>query len=223
MYISILLAFLTFLILGIFFNFLLFTKEKSEQKNEKFLSSERFIVFIIEILVAVIGFGVTLSITNSYEHQVKREKAIHMLNQTIEYTDSQISREQAYLVMFDDGEIEGKSLVNASIIVVDYYNNILSNEVVLENASMHTYGEILKYLEWVEQHDKAAKEATEDSKIRSEMYWRYCYLKKARDMMVICSDEISGDISPKEAYEKRKEIKEAKVNGYECIMPYSRD
>ena len=43
---------------GIFFNFILFRQDRDERKSRWFFTSERLLLFVVEILIAVIGFGV---------------------------------------------------------------------------------------------------------------------------------------------------------------------
>lgn len=199
--------FFVFILLGVGFNFFLFRQEQERKENSRFLTSERLIVFIIEILIAVIGFGVTLAITNTNELAMEEEKAIRMLEQTVEYTDGQISRDKSYLNMYNKGEIKSDTLIKSSVISIDYYKNVLSNDVVLQNANMNTYGEIMRYLEWIEYYDDSAKAETDDSKIYSKMYNRYTYLEKVNELLAVCCDEMSGEISAGEAAELCKEIK----------------
>ena len=110
MYTKIIVLFALFLIAGIGANFFLFYQEKTNKKSNKFITSERLFVFIIEILIAVIGFGVTLAFTNANELQLEKEKAICMIEQTIEFTDSQITREKNYLNMYKEEKIEAKAI-----------------------------------------------------------------------------------------------------------------
>lgn len=206
MYTKIIILFALFLIAGIGANFFLFYQEKTNKKSNKFITSERLFVFIIEILIAVIGFGVTLAFTNANELQLEKEKAICMLDQTIEFTDSQITREKNYLNMYKEEKIEAKALQLSNVISLDYYDNILSNEVILQNANMNTYGEIMKYMEWIEYYDSTAKTAEGDA-IYSKLYNRYSNMKKVSELLTVCRDEMRGDITSEEALELCKEIK----------------
>ena len=206
MYTKIIILFALFLIAGIGANFFLFYQEKTNKKSNKFITSERLFVFIIEILIAVIGFGVTLAFTNANELQLEKEKAICMIEQTIEFTDSQITREKNYLNMYKEEKIEAKALQLSNVISLDYYDNILSNEVILQNANMNTYGEIMRYMEWIEYYDSTAKTAEGDA-IYSQLYNRYANMKKVSELLTVCRDEMRGDITPEEAMELCKEIK----------------
>lgn len=206
MYTKIIVLFALFLIAGIGANFFLFYQEKTNKKSNKFITSERLFVFIIEILIAVIGFGVTLAFTNANELQLEKEKAICMIEQTIEFTDSQITREKNYLNMYKEEKIEAKALQLSNVISLDYYDNILSNEVILQNANMNTYGEIMRYMEWIEYYDSTAKTAEGDA-IYSKLYNRYANMKKVSELLTVCRDEMRGDITPEEALELCKEIK----------------
>lgn len=206
MYTKIIILFALFLIAGIGANFFLFYQEKTNKKSNKFITSERLFVFIIEILIAVIGFGVTLAFTNANELQLEKEKAICMIEQTIEFTDSQITREKNYLNMYKEEKIEAKALQLSNVISLDYYDNILSNEVILQNANMNTYGEIMRYMEWIEYYDSTAKTAEGDA-IYSKLYNRYANMKKVSELLTVCRDEMRGDITSEEAMELCKEIK----------------
>ena len=206
MYTKIIILFALFLIAGIGANFFLFYQEKTNKKSNKFITSERLFVFIIEILIAVIGFGVTLAFTNANELQLEKEKAICMIEQTIEFTDSQITREKNYLNMYKEEKIEAKALQLSNVISLDYYDNILSNEVILQNANMNTYGDIMRYMEWIEYYDSTAKTAEGDA-IYSKLYNRYANMKKVSELLTVCRDEMRGDITPEEALELCKEIK----------------
>lgn len=206
MYTKIIILFALFLIAGISANFFLFYQEKTNKKSNKFITSERLFVFIIEILIAVIGFGVTLAFTNANELQLEKEKAICMIEQTIEFTDSQITREKNYLNMYKEEKIEAKALQLSNVISLDYYDNILSNEVILQNANMNTYGEIMRYMEWIEYYDSTAKTAEGDA-IYSQLYNRYANMKKVSELLTVCRDEMRGDITSEEAMELCKEIK----------------
>lgn len=206
MYTKIIILFALFLIAGIGANFFLFYQEKTNKKSNKFITSERLFVFIIEILIAVIGFGVTLAFTNANELQLEKEKAICMIEQTIEFTDSQITREKNYLNMYKEEKIEAKALQLSNVISLDYYDNILSNEVILQNANMNTYGEIMRYMEWIEYYDSTAKTAEGDA-IYSKLYNRYSNMKKVSELLTVCRDEMRGDITSEEAMELCKEIK----------------
>ena len=206
MYTKIIVLFALFLIAGIGANFFLFYQEKTNKKSNKFITSERLFVFIIEILIAVIGFGVTLAFTNANELQLEKEKAICMIEQTIEFTDNQITREKKYLNMYKAEEINDKSLKLSNVISLEYYDNILSNEVILQNANMNTYGEIMRYMEWIEYYDSTAKTAEGDA-IYSKLYNRYSNMKKVSELLTVCRDEMRGDITSEEAMELCKEIK----------------
>ena len=206
MYSSLLILFAIFLFAGIYINYRLFEQDQGKKKNTKFFSSERFLVFTIEILIAVIGFGVTLYITNANERQVEKDKAAQMVSQVIEFTDREITRERSYLNMYNKGTISVESLRISNLINLDYYNNILSTEVVLQNANMNTYGDIMSYLSWIEQQSNAASTA-DDTHVYSHMYRRYKHLKVVRDLLEVCHDELTGEITSDEAKQRCHDIK----------------
>ncbi len=238
MYWMVWVCFAVFLIAGVVFNFVLYYQDKHHEQNSSFITSERLLIFVVEIVIAVIGFGVTLSITNANERAIEKEKAVQMLTQTIQYTDRQISDERSYLKMHSKGEIDDRKLFNSNVISLTYYENILSNEVILQNANMNTYGDIMRYLLWIENSNERAEaalakaeaapeqdaQAAEDgtqkkstTEVYNQMYWRCAYLRKARDLLSVCCDELEGDMTAKEASEMRKQIADLPLRGYECI------
>jgi len=206
MYSNLFLPFSVFILLGISMNYYLFKQDQGKKKTKGFFTSERFFVFTIEILIAVIGFGITLSITNANERQMEKETASQMISQVIEFTDRQIERERSYLNMYKKETLTAEGLRVSNRINLDYYNNILSTDVVLQNANMNTYGDIMTYLLWIEQRDDLARDA-EGDRIYNYMVQRYNHLKKLREFLVICHDELTGNISAEEAKQRCRDIK----------------
>ena len=206
MYIKILLLFLPFLAFGIWFTFCLFDQDVHNKKSTRFIGSERLLVFFIEIVIAVIGFGITLAITNMNERQLQKEQSVHMLQQTIEYTDRQLEMDRKYLVSHNKESISDLKLRASDVISMEFYYNILSDETILQNANMNTYGELMRYMKWVEYHDQRAKEV-EGSQVYTYLYQRYDKLQKARDLMQICCDEMKGTITAKQAADLVHDVK----------------
>lgn len=206
MYIQFIALFAAFLLGGLLGTYYLFKQEKNGKKSNHFLLSEKLFVFVIEIIIAVLGFGITLSITNANERQVEKDKAIQMLEQTIEYTDKQLAKERSYLNGYKDGEYTDKQMLASNVISLDYYRNVLSNEVILQNANMNTYGELMTYLIWVEHYDDNAK-AEDCDDLYQQMFRRYKYLGKFRELLEVCYDELSEKISAEEAKDRVYVIK----------------
>lgn len=109
--------------------------------------------------------------------------------------------------MYKEEEINMNSLLLSSVISMDYYDNVLSNEVLLQNANMNTYGEIMRYLSYVEYYDDSAKTEEDESKAYSKMYNRCSNMEKVKELLTVCCDEMSGEITAEEAAELCKEIK----------------
>lgn len=218
MYRSLFLLFALFFLVGILINYYLFKQDRENKKNRKFFTSERFLIFTIEILIAVIGFGATLSITNYNERQMEKDKAIQMIGQVIDYTDRQIARERSYLNMYKKGSISANKLRVSNLISLDYYDNVLSNDVVLQNANMNTYGDMMTYLLWIEQRADFAREAEGES-IYNYMVQRYNHLKTFRELLVVCYDELSGAITSEEAKQRCHDIKYPDSNTDNATTP----
>lgn len=206
MYTNLTILFSVVLLLGFLLNYLLFRQDKKEEKSTSFFTSERFVIFIVEILIAVIGFGATLAVTNANEREMEKEKAAQMLGQIIEYMDSQVDDEHDYLVMYDDGELTAKGLLVSSVVNTEYYESVLTNELILQNVNMKIHGEVMRYLTWGEQATARAKEATDDKGIRRQMWLRYAYHLKMRNHLQVSYDELTGAITADEAEERRAEI-----------------
>ena len=164
------------------------------------------LVFVIEIVIAVIGFGATLFITNTYERQIEKDKALRMMEQVITFTEEQVADERAYLQMYDREEISAKKFLNSSVANTDYYESILTSELILQNADMHIHGEIMPYLTWIDQATTRAREATEDKDVRTQMYWRYAYFVKVLNLLRVSYNELNESITQEEALEECNRI-----------------
>ncbi len=207
--------FLGFFIIGIFFNFFLFSRERKGTGENKFITSERLIVFLVEILIAVVGFGITLNITNDNEKRIEKDTAIQMLEQTIEYTSNEIETESQYLEMIEAQNIEIQVFLDSSVINTNYYNTILSNEYILQNVNMSTYGYCMDYLVRIETFNERAKAATDRDAMYDDMRWRCQFLKKLRDLLIVCHEELSDEITAEEAIAKCKAIDDEGLSTYE--------
>ena len=64
------------------------------------MTSERLILFFIEILVGVIGFGATLNYANDNDSKIEKNKAVTMIELAVEYTDFQVDEESIYWNMY---------------------------------------------------------------------------------------------------------------------------
>lgn len=196
---------LTFI--GIMFNFILFRQDRDEKKSRWFFTSERLLLFVVEILIAVIGFGITLNVTNNNERQIEKENALQMMEQTISYMDKQIKDERDYLRMYNDEELTAKGLLLSSVVNTEYYESILTNELILQNANMNIQGDIMRYLVWIEQKSERAKEAEDEDEMYRQMYSRYGCFIKVRNLLQVSYDQLNGTITEEEVTEKWKEIR----------------
>ena len=195
-----------FILVGVLFNYLLYRQDRKKDKDIRFITSERLLLFGVEILVAIIGFGLTLSIANYNERQVEKENAIQMMSQVIEFTDRQLDREKNYLNMYKKGTISAKGLRNSNVISLEYYYNVLSIDTVLQNTNMNTYGDMMTYLQWIEQRNQFAREASEEH-IYTYLKQRYNHLIKFRELLSVCHDELAGIITAEEAKQNCHDIK----------------
>lgn len=198
-------AVLTFI--GIMFNFILFRQDRDEKKSRWFFTSERLLLFVVEILIAVIGFGITLNVTNNNERQIEKENALQMMEQTISYMDKQIKDERDYLRMYNNEELTAKGLLLSSVVNTEYYESILTNELILQNANMNIQGDIMRYLVWIEQKSERAKEAEDEDEMYRQMYSRYGCFIKVRNLLQVSYDQLNGTITEEEVTEKWKEIR----------------
>ncbi len=194
---------------GVFLNFLLYRQEKKDTKNKRFITSEHLVVFIIEIIVAVIGFGITLNVTNANERNIEKEQAIQMLEQTINYTETQLSSHYSYTKSYQNGEISLEELKISNVINFDYYDNILSCEAILQNVNMSTYGDLMRYLQWAKNTDERIKLTSTKEVIIAYNENRGKHILKLQKLLEICVDELKGDISNEEASAECESIRRA--------------
>lgn len=192
---------------GILCNFLLFRQDKNALKNTRFITSERLIIFIVEIFIAVIGFGVTLGITNENERNIEKEQAIQMLEQAIDYSDMQASVHNTYIAMYNNQEISLEELIVSDVINFDYYDNILASETVLQNADMKTYGDIMLFLQWAKNNDEKIKTTSDNDKQIAYIQQRGRNLLKLNCLLKTCVKELNGQISTEDASKECRSIR----------------
>lgn len=212
---EIFMIFCGFMLLGILCNLFLFVREKHPKEKEKFLTSKRLLVFIVEILIAVIGFGLTITITNINEEDVETKKAREIIAQAIEYTENEIEEEGRYLEMYSQDMMGTVVYLNSSVTNLDYYNSVMSNDVIMQNVNVVAYGYFMDYLVRVRDTDERARALTDKSAIITEMTWRCQYLKKIRDLLDVCHDEMAGGISAEEAIIRCKAVNESDLGEYQ--------
>ena len=200
-----LVAFAISLGLGIGLSFLLYKKDREHKESKFFWSSKHLAEFGLEIMIVLVGFGLTLAFTNAYERQLEKENAAHMIQQVVEFTDWQIKSERSYLNSYNKGDLTVADLRVSNGINLNYYNSILSSDIILQNVNMNTYGNIMRYLLWIEQRDELAKNA-KDEHVYTYMEQRYRELKALREYLLVCQEELQGVITAEEAKERCKEI-----------------
>lgn len=196
-------------LIGILLNLLLYKQEKHDTQNKKFITSERLIIFIIDIIIAVIGFGVTLGVTNENERNIEKEHAIQMLEQTINYTKTQLSSHYSYTKSYQNGEISLEELRISNVINFDYYDNILAYEAILKNVNMSTYGDLMRYLQWAKNTDERIFSTSNKESIIAYNESRGKHILKLQKLLETCVNELKGNISKEEASEECESIRRA--------------
>ena len=206
-----------------------YRRDRAEGKelSRNFFTSERIFVFIIEILIAFIGFGMTLAIANANERQMEKNAAIQMTEQVIAYMDREVEWEYQYLLGYDKGEMTGDMLRVSSVTNTVYYESVLTNELILKYANMDIHGEVMRFMVWADWATAQADETTDEAEIRKYLWDRYSYHLKMRNLLQVSYDEMVGEITAEEAEDKRRTIRsrtnEEEVKIYEGTPTGVRD
>ena len=202
-------GFVALIVLSVLVCYLRYCQDKKEGKevSHNFFTSERLFVFFIEIVIAFLGFGMTLTIANANERQMEKQTAVQMTEQVIAYMDSQVEREYRYLLSYDSGKMTADTLRVSSVSNTAYFDSVLTNELILQNANMTIHGDIMRYVMWADWATNKANEATEDDKIREYLWDRYAYHLKVRSLLQVSRDEMTGAITAETADDRRQDIK----------------
>lgn len=201
--IKVYLIFVASVVVGIALNWFLFYRKP----KVRFIESEELWGFILQIIIAIVGFGLTLVLSNNVEREQDKSYVVEMLEQSSDFTSNRLELSLEYIEEYQDKRStwEGFSLSNK--ITFNYYDNLFSNSQVMEYLDMNAYGHMLQYLLWAKELETMALEESNINIAFDYYKTRDEHLFKMDKIVQACCEELKGNMSKEELKEYIAEIK----------------
>lgn len=185
-------------LLGIALSFNLFRNDLENVKIKKFIKSERFLGFILQIVIAFLGFGVTIGVSNANERKIEKNHVIEMLEQSIEFTENRLRNSYEFQISYEQNDISLTEYLDSNRIPFDYYNNLFGNDLIMENINMNAYGYILQYLNWAIDTEEVAFEQEDKTSAIYYFEKRNEHLKTMDEIVQQSCKQVKGELSEEE-------------------------
>ena len=184
--------------LGIALSFNLFKNDLKNVKIKNFIKSERFLGFILQIVIAFLGFGITLGVSNKNERRIEKNHVIEMLEQSSEFTENRLQNSYEFQISYEQKDISLTEYLDSNRIPFDYYNNLFSNDLIMENINMNAYGYILQYLNWAIDTEEMAFNQTDKTNAVYYFEKRNEHLKTMDEIVQQSCKQVKGELSEEE-------------------------
>ena len=185
-------------LLGIALSFYLFRNDLKNVKIKNFIKSERFLGFILQIVIAFLGFGVTLGVSNANERRIEKKHVIEMLEQSIEFTENRLQNSYEYQISYEQNDISLTEYLDSNRIPFDYYNNLFGNDLIMENINMNAYGYILQYLNWAIDTEETAFNQKDKTDAVYYFEKRNEHLETMDEIVQQSCKQVKGELSEEE-------------------------
>lgn len=186
------------ILFGMVLSFSLFKNDLKDVKIKKFIKSERFLGFFLQIVIAFLGFGVTLGISNANERRIEKNHVIEMLEQSIEFTENRLQNSYEYQISYEQNDISIIEYLDSNRIPFDYYNNLFGNDLIMENINMNAYGYILQYLNWAIDTEETAFNQKDKEDVAYYFEKRNEHLKTMDEIVQQSCKQLKGELSKEE-------------------------
>lgn len=197
------LIFAASIVIGITLNWILFYRNP----KTRFIESEELWGFVLQIIIAIVGFGLTLVLSNQTERAQDKSYVVEMLEQSSDFTANRLALSSEYTEEYQDKRNTWEDFSLSNKITFDYYDNLFSNSQVMEYLDMNAYGHMLQYLLWAKDLETMALEES-DINIAFDYYkTRDEHLFKMDKIVQACCEELEGNMSKEELTEYIVEIK----------------
>ena len=205
---SIIVAIVVFI--GIIFKYFIFRRESADEKPHHFFTSRILLEFTVDIIIIFMGHFISMGITQ-WDNDIKeRENAVMTLEQACEFAQEQYNEIHRYVEKYESSDRKNVYQMELyTSLDLDYYDNVISNDVIIKHLSTHTYGIFSKYLKYLEVLESQIEEIDDKNTIvkHQMIKVRESFFGRLITILDICTLEASGKLSAEE-YNKLKEIVE---------------
>ena len=201
--------------IGIIFKYVLFCKREVLLKDLHFFTSEYFLAFAIEIITMVISCIIGIKIAHWDENNKEKENIICILEQTNQFSYEQYRGHAQHFEMYENEDISINALAIATNLNMNYYENILADQAIIKNVDMHAYGNIMRYIDWINSYNKLCNNETADDETRlSDIKIRDAYYCKLMDALDICLNDLNGEYTDVELIDAYNELATKELTQY---------
>lgn len=186
-------------LIGVLLSFILYRNTRNHNEDKNFLSSEKLLTYFIEIIIAVVGFGLTLNFSNENERRLEEENVIQILEQAKEYTSDRVSVSVTYYEPYENKELDWDYVENICMVNFDYYDNILADSQIIKHVDMYVYGYMMQCVLWSKQENEKMLLAEDEAIAYEHMKSRDQNIYKIGELLDLCIKEMKGEIEKEEA------------------------
>lgn len=191
----------TVILIGLVLKYLIFRKETKQNNLKCFFTSKMMLEFMVEIIAVFLGLFISMGVTQWQNDKKEKEMAVTMLEQACEFAQEQYDDIHAYLVKYEPEKHTNSSMLDYNTALdMDYYDNIVSNDIIIRHLNTHTYGIFNKYLKYIEVLDSQIADIDfKATKLKHEMLIvRERHFARLITILDVCALEVSGELTTEE-------------------------
>ncbi len=189
------------ILLGVSLKYLIFYKEKKCNASKYFITSKMMLEFLVEIIVIFLGLFISMALTQWENDKKEKELAVTTLEQACEFAQEQYDDIHEYLLNYDYELHSNSAMLELNTALdMEYYKNIVSDDIIIKHLNTHTYGVFNKYVKYIEVLDSQIEDLDfEDDGIKHFMLTiRERYFARLITIIDVCALEASGELTEQE-------------------------
>lgn len=189
------------ILLGFSLKYLIFHKEKKCNDSKYFITSKMMLEFLVEIIVIFLGLFISMSLTQWENDKKEKELAVTTLEQACEFAQEQYDDIHEYLLNYDPKTHSNSSMLELNTVLdMEYYRNIVSDEIIIKHLNTHTYGVFNKYVKYIEVLDSQIEDIdfAADEMKHLMLVVRERYFARLITIIDVCALEASGELTEQE-------------------------
>lgn len=213
------------ILLGVSLKYLIFHKEKISNDSKCFITSKMMLEFLVEIIVIFLGLFISMALTQWENNEKEKELAVTTLEQACEFAQEQYDDIHEYLLSYDHELHHNSHMLELNTALdMEYYRNIVSDEIIIKHLNTHTYGIFNKYVNYIEILDSQMEDLDfEDDGIMHFMLTiREKYFARLITIIDVCALEASGELTEEEYNKIMEELDFLVVEQHESFGEFEK-
>lgn len=196
----------TVILLGFVLKYLIFYKEAKYNESKyadlkHFFTSKMILEFMVDIIIIFLGLFISMGVTQ-WDNDIKeKEIAVATLKQACEFAQEQYDDIHVYIEEFEKSNNKNSfQLELYTSLDIDYYDNIVSKDIIIKHLSTHTYGVFNKYLKYIEVLDSQIENIDDNNPVLKHQMVkvREAFFGRLITILDVCVLEASGELTTEE-------------------------